>query len=281
MAPIKLEDTMKERLEERRLEPTSAAWERISGKLEVAQETKKNKRVLWMSIAASFVGGLIIAVLFFQNTSINEAPSIVTTPETDVDTQVIEDAKRTPQSNKEQIIVDQIAEVTPDQNSFSKNDDVVSMANNSSKQSTQSKVVKKKENISIVQKEMIASQNKKEVKESIAIVNETIDTKEEVLIENASSQFDTAISNKVNEIVAQVEHKSSVSDKELDALLKDAQREIISTQIFNKKTNKVDANALLLDVEAEVDPASFREKIFDALKDGFEKARTAVADRNN
>ena len=58
-------------------------------------------------------------------------------------------------------------------------------------------------------------------------------------------------------------------------------KEIISKQIFNQKTNKVDANALLLDVEAEVAPASFRNKIFDALTDGFERARDAVANRNN
>lgn len=273
MAPIKLEDTMKERLEERRLEPTSAAWERISGKLEVAQESKKSKRVLWMSIAASFVGGLIIAVLFFQNTSIVETPTIVVTPETDVDTQIIKDPKELLQINNTQNVEDQITEVAIIKNTTQEAD--MNPTKNSTKQDTQPKVVKKKETIVPTQKEMGTTKDK----ERIAVVDKNIDTKEEDLIEN--TQFDTAISNKVNEMVAQVEDKSIVTDEELDALLKDAQREIISSQIFNKETNRVDANALLLDVEAEVDPASFREKIFDALKDGFEKARTAVADRNN
>ena len=67
MAPIKLEDNMKERLEERTIEPTMAAWDRISSKLDAEQGSKKNKRMWWLSIAASFVGGALIAILFFQN----------------------------------------------------------------------------------------------------------------------------------------------------------------------------------------------------------------------
>ena len=72
-----------------------------------------------------------------------------------------------------------------------------------------------------------------------------------------------------------------MTDAEIDVLLAEAQREIISNQIFNKNTNKVDANALLLDVEAELYPESFRERVFEALKEGFVKARDAVANRNN
>jgi len=42
----------------------------------------------------------------------------------------------------------------------------------------------------------------------------------------------------------------------------------------------VDASALLLEAEQELD-RSFRDQIFDALKSGYLKAKTAVANRNN
>jgi len=43
---------------------------------------------------------------------------------------------------------------------------------------------------------------------------------------------------------------------------------------------KVDAMALLIEVEDEIDQ-SFRDRIFKKLKDGLFKARTAIANRNN
>jgi len=80
MAPIKLEDNMKERLEERTIEPTMAAWDKISSKLDAEQGAKKNRQVLWMSIAASFVGGALIALFVFQNMdTMDTSPEIVHT----------------------------------------------------------------------------------------------------------------------------------------------------------------------------------------------------------
>ena len=84
MAPIKLEDTMKERLEERTIEPTMAAWDRISSKLDTEQGVKKSKRVLWISIAASFVGGALVALFLFQNMNTDTAPVLVDTNENPV-----------------------------------------------------------------------------------------------------------------------------------------------------------------------------------------------------
>jgi len=81
--------------------------------------------------------------------------------------------------------------------------------------------------------------------------------------------------------VAQVENQGGITDQEIEALLLNAQRDIISKQILNPETNRVDANALLLDVEAEVDPDTFKDKIFKTLKQEFGKALDAVANRNN
>ena len=84
-------------------------------------------------------------------------------------------------------------------------------------------------------------------------------------------------------MVAQVEllenNNISISNTEIDSLLRKAQDEILTDKIFNQE-GKVDALALLNEVEGELD-ISFREQIFESLKTGFLKVRTAVADRNN
>ena len=96
--------------------------------------------------------------------------------------------------------------------------------------------------------------------------------------------FKETIDKKIEELIAQVDSMESidntVSDAEIDALLAQAQKEVITERIFNEKTKRVDANALLMDVEAELD-RPLPEKVFEALKDGFLKAREAIADRNN
>lgn len=50
--------------------------------------------------------------------------------------------------------------------------------------------------------------------------------------------------------------------------------------MFDRERNTISAEALLYEVEEELDP-SFRDRIFEALKDGFMKAREAIVSRNN
>ena len=72
---------------------------------------------------------------------------------------------------------------------------------------------------------------------------------------------------------------NQVTDVEVDSLLRAAQFDILKEKVF-QDNGKVDAMALLVEVEDEIDQ-SFREKIFKKLKDGLFKARTAIANRNN
>ena len=65
---------------------------------------------------------------------------------------------------------------------------------------------------------------------------------------------------------------------DVEALLNNARREIETQRIINNP--KVDATALLEDVEWELEE-SFRDKVFDALGEGYNKVRTAVSERND
>ena len=98
------------------------------------------------------------------------------------------------------------------------------------------------------------------------------------------SQKESLEDQKVSEIVAQINELKSkgqtVTDADIDALLEKAQREITFQTILKEDTRTVDASALLQDVESDLQK-SFRNKIFEALKNSYETVKTAVAERNN
>jgi len=262
---MKLEDNIKERLEERRIEPTAAAWDRISDKLETANGKKNNTFLLWTAIAASFIGGVFIT-LFVLNGQRSETPEFVETP---VQEKIQEVNKTAPieapviaiPSQEEQIVAVPEVEERKKENITQKSTEV---------QIQKERRIQKPQTVNKVN-EAVAAVTTPKVQENVAQ-----NTQNPVF----QDPLEKAVQKEVASIVAQI-NTETVSDAEIDALLLKAQRDIISKDIFNPETNKVDANALLLDVESEVDPASFKGKIYDALKDGFIKARDAVADRNN
>ncbi|HCY82597.1 MAG TPA: hypothetical protein DHV22_13905, partial [Xanthomarina gelatinilytica] len=86
MAPIKFEDSIKEKLEKRRLEPSTEAWNRLSEKLETNTERSSKKTYVWIGIAASLVGIFLMTYTFFKTSEVsNQNPVLV-----DTETQEIE-----------------------------------------------------------------------------------------------------------------------------------------------------------------------------------------------
>jgi hypothetical protein len=79
MAPIKFEEQLKDKLEQRRIQPSSDAWKQLNNKLD-ANESKHNNKGFWMlGIAATIVGILLaLTFVFKSNTKIVE-PTIVDT----------------------------------------------------------------------------------------------------------------------------------------------------------------------------------------------------------
>ncbi|NER18796.1 hypothetical protein [Spongiivirga citrea] len=112
---------------------------------------------------------------------------------------------------------------------------------------------------------------KEEVKNTIEVANQDTET---------MNYFDTKVAEVVAEVQRLKNEKDSITDAEVEALLASAERDIQLQSIMNQNTKTVDANALLLDVEAELE-RTFRDRVFEALKNGFNKTRTAVANRNN
>ncbi|MFH7004105.1 hypothetical protein [Flavobacterium bizetiae] len=80
MEPNNFEKDFREKLNQRKIEPSEKAWDRLDAMLSVAEEKKqpKNKK-RWMYIAASIVGFLLVGTFFF-----NQKKSVVETPKNNV-----------------------------------------------------------------------------------------------------------------------------------------------------------------------------------------------------
>lgn len=248
METDKFEKHIKAKLQEREILPSENAWAKIASELNDG-DAKKKPVYLWMGIAASIVVLLGVSLFYFNGSAVsNELPTEI------VDTE---------KENELEDVV--IKESLP----FKSEEEVVEV---SSESKTSIEEVKVEEPIVPKIQESIVLDDKIEVAVNQVPTNETI----EKLVP------DEIIDSKVAAIIAQVsdlEQNSTVTDAEVDSLLKRAQDEILREKIFNKDKS-VDAMALLTEVEDELDQ-SFRDQIFDSLKAGFIKVRTAVADRNN
>ncbi|MBD1261865.1 hypothetical protein HZY62_14765 [Maribacter polysiphoniae] len=242
----KFEKHIKRHLKEREITPSESAWNTLSEQLPVVAPKKKNT-FIWYSVAAVFIGVLIMSTLYFKR---SQTPS-----ETQI--QVVETPQEINVPKKEENLMVPIKE-----------DD---------------KLVGVKKEVIQKEKTLVAIPPKTRINDEtqFALVE-----KEEVVGEDSNvlkTKTEELIDAKIAELATQVGllegSDLQVTDAEVDSLLRMAQREILADKIF-QKGGKVDAMALLDEVENELDQ-TFREQIFESLKTGFLKVRTAVADRNN
>ncbi|MFB3386775.1 hypothetical protein [Flavobacterium sp. LAR06] len=67
MEPNNFEKDFREKLNERKIEPSDKAWDRLDAMLSVAEEKKQpKKKNKWLYIAASVVGFLLVGTFFFN-----------------------------------------------------------------------------------------------------------------------------------------------------------------------------------------------------------------------
>jgi len=64
MEPNKLENQFREKLNDRKINPSEAAWDRLDAMLSVAEKPKR--KFPWLYVAASFAGFLFIGTIFFN-----------------------------------------------------------------------------------------------------------------------------------------------------------------------------------------------------------------------
>jgi hypothetical protein len=79
MEPNKLEQEFKDKLEQRTIEPSAMAWDRLDAMLSVSEKKKQPKRRTWMYIAASFLGFLLVGAILLKQEKENTGNTIETT----------------------------------------------------------------------------------------------------------------------------------------------------------------------------------------------------------
>ena len=274
MAPIKFEEHIKEQLEERRISPSAASWEKLSARLDENENRQKSNKKWWLGIAALLVIAISVGgfMLKSENGTIEE--QIVETPSKEF-TEPDENSviPSTEKEDKSAIAAEELKEETKEEKEKIKPETI------------QDQLKKDAEAIIPANNEIgLATIDVKEVKKPI--------TKESILkIDNINPDFinptetekdyiaqnESLIQNKIEEVLRSLESNTedSITDAEVNALLLAAASDL--DQDYQKEfANTYSAEALLAEAEQEIEK-SFRDKIFDLLKQGYSKAKNAVA----
>jgi len=265
MAPIKFEEQLKEKLEQRSIQPSKDAWNKLNDRLDDIEEKQNNKGFWWLGIAAAAVGVLLaLTFVFKSNTKINEPTIVDTKKENVIDTEALKNKDLLKENSTR--VAEQGDKTKPDKIEQKETNDQIN-------KTTLKTVINKKQ-------EAIITQN---ADKTIAVADKNSTNANKSEPEKALEVLSFE-DQKVKDVVAQIQQlqkdSKAVTTEEIDALLASAQKEITMQKLFNEATNKVDANALLQSVEDDLEQ-SFRAKVFEAIKSGYESVKTAVAERNN
>lgn len=275
MGRNKFEEQLKEQLQKREITPSKGAWDRISEQLE-ASNARRSKNFQWYGIAAGFIGIALISVIYF---AVSGLPSGTGTQITDVEQdaapgktslEIIEE-QNIPEENMNEGITNEGSideEKTNNEKTYEENLIEETLLVDTEAHEEPSIQNNNKRNTKNIKTEALASMNGEERK--VEKVTAPLSVSEKLI--------DAKVAEVVARVVVLENQNNAVTEAEIDSLLRGAQQQILEDKIF-RKDRSVDAMALLADVEDELDQ-SFRDQIFDALKDGFLKVRTAVADRN-
>lgn len=247
MEENKFDKKIKGLFEDRTIQPSTRAWGAVQEQLN--QPSKNNTRSrTWLLMAASVAAILFVSIFYWSQEE-------VTLPVNEVVEQPVESEPKIHQESNR--VIEKILEnekETLASRPQTIEGDKLEQSSSPRKTSPEALLNEKAVNRNVVEYVPI---------EKIPSNNPVIDAKVEELIAE----------------IKQIElNRTALTDAEVDSLLSEARNEILNTRI-KKSDGSVDAMALLADVEMELD-RSFRDELFDALKDRFIRVRTALADRN-
>lgn len=268
MEPNKFEENIRTKFEERELQPSAQAWSKLEAQLGTP---KSSNKTLWYAIAASLVAILVVGSFLLKGDE---------TVSNDLVEQTI------PAETINEIEVATSEESKANENTIAKDADEAELTKEGMLPKKQQQSIADNSETSLGNREekienSVAGTKKRNTETSVAQVDKT-NRKEEVL---KAIEKDAFIKLKIDEVVAQVgnlqnNNNTTITAEDVEVLLQQAQRDIANQRLLNTSTTTIDPASLLNDVETELE-RGFRDKVFDALGDGFNKIRTAVVERNN
>jgi hypothetical protein len=255
MAPIKFEEQLKDKLEERSLQPSAESWTKLSERLDAEEKKSRFPWFWWMGIAAAVIITLTVVVqtLGSKNTE-QSLPKVV-------EQDVKDNSNNTEKSNTIEI---KSIELASDNNE-------VEVGSKAQEKKSKTEIINHKSAIKSKSDVQLAVEQNVEENSSVNLKNE-----QKTIIEEAIIDKD-AVANAIKDINTK---NSNATDREVDSLLKVASKELFKDKLQKEANRTVDAKTLLEDVEDEMGQ-SFRSKVYEVLKDGYKTVKTAVAQRND
>lgn len=261
MGRMKFEDDLRSRMEKREIKPSDEAWSKLQQRLdndnEVVVLSSGNRKYYAL---AAVIAGLAIAMMFIFN---NEDQG-------SIEPELVEEPVEIIPIDKKGMMEQELAEQPS------------STEKAESKKPEQTKKVVPNNEVPqiIIKNKQPVAQPETRLAASKGSENNTIQAQQELITPKQDEE-----SRMVNSVLAEVarikESKGSVTDEELEALLVQAEKKLgLDKPEINEIPDDISATALLESVEEELDQ-SFRDRVFKALRSGFENVRTAVAERNN
>lgn len=259
MAPVKFEEHVKEKLDEREIQPSAAGWDKLSSRLDDSE--KSSGRKLWISAIAAMVVLLIASTLYIDKQR-NSFPVVDTSAGEEIE------KKENSEHFKEPVQIASEEEVI-EKRQVENRSEIIGPGTMEKKQGMAGSpgLVNSEKREEVILK----SYSRRPQIESISI-------EPAVIAENPVTNLSSTVQEVLKKIKIEQDKRGDLTDAEVDALLAEAARDISNQRSFYAK-GVVSADALLADVEYEVDQ-SFRKEVFDFLKEEFLKAKTAVATRN-
>lgn len=256
MVPNNFEDSLKQKLERRSLQPSKDAWEVLEKRLDDTTPEAGSKRYWWIGMAASLVGIAVLITVLNQPETTVQSPTVVDVESNQEIVPVVNEVDATEIQNKK--VEEEISTIQAETTDFTL----------ASQELSQSDTMTK-ENARVTQhNSIVISQS------DVKIVTE-VEEKPEPM-----SEEDKKVEQVVKEILALQNSKVAVTEAQIDSMLLAAENELQLQRQDSQNQNKVDAMALLQDVEFELE-RSFRDKVFEALKSSYKTVKTAVVERNN
>ena len=252
MAPVEFEKQLKKALSSRKIQPSEAAWERLESRLDserLGKRQSKSYRILL--VAASLIVLIGLPVYFGLFSENSQEPVIVESPVEKTKGDQPENAADVPLNGK-----------------YSEDWAGVPSTEEPDKPAKQS-----------LAEPMLPQEHSR----TLAIKEASLsDPGPKVAVDSVGlNSLDALVALQVDAVLLQVEGMEAasgeVSDAEIDSLLREAQAQI--SMQSEMAPDSVNAMALLSEAESEMDQ-TFREQLFNKLRKGFNKVRTAVADRN-
>jgi hypothetical protein len=240
MEPNKFDNQIKEKLDGRTIQPSAQAWDRLDAMLTVAEKPKRNSN--WMYVAASFVGFLLIASVFFSQTE-----ELIDSEKKDVviGYPIISKVSGSPINNE-----------INEKSSNKKGSDKIANVTGEEDKKTAAK-----------------SNRIKEVKERVLINKEK--SNENLIAQNSDSK----IENSNTQIISQKTISLKSNDASVDELVALAEQSSKKESLTKKASIKVDASRLLSLVDGELE-LSFREKVISKLNKNYQSVKVAFNNRN-